>query len=167
MAFESVHTDYVNASIELPPAADLVAMLDEGASCDDLAAVFDCSASTIRVRITNSGIRQAAAVASTPAAAPGTGDGEAPSGVSPVPTLLGPLTDAEWMDDGLCAQTDPEEFFPEKGGSTRDAKAVCVKCTVAADCLDWALAHNERFGIWGGLSERERRQIAIDLQASA
>lgn len=65
-----------------------------------------------------------------------------------------------WVADALCAQTDPDGFFPEKGGSTREAKAVCMKCTVSAECLDFALANEERFGIWGGLSERERRKLA-------
>ena len=67
--------------------------------------------------------------------------------------------DQPWADQALCAQTDPEVFFPEKGGSTREAKAVCAGCMVAAECLDWALTTNERFGIWGGLSERERRRL--------
>ena len=59
----------------------------------------------------------------------------------------------------LCAQTDPEAFFPEKGGSTREAKRVCRGCEVRAECLEYALEHDERFGIWGGLSERERRRL--------
>lgn len=64
-----------------------------------------------------------------------------------------------WQTDALCAQTDPEAFFPEKGGSTRDAKKVCGACNVKAQCLEYALANDERFGIWGGLSERERRRL--------
>ena len=64
-----------------------------------------------------------------------------------------------WQDRALCAQTDPEAFFPEKGGSTREAKKVCRACDVRADCLEYALEHDERFGIWGGLSERERRRL--------
>jgi WhiB family redox-sensing transcriptional regulator len=64
-----------------------------------------------------------------------------------------------WQERALCAQTDPEAFFPEKGGSTRDAKKVCVGCDVRGECLDYALVHDERFGIWGGLSERERRKL--------
>ena len=63
-----------------------------------------------------------------------------------------------WQDRALCAQTDPEAFFPEKGGSTREAKKVCLTCDVRQECLEYALAHDERFGIWGGLSERERRR---------
>ena len=64
-----------------------------------------------------------------------------------------------WQADALCAQTDPESFFPEKGGSTRDAKKICTSCEVRSECLDYALANDERFGIWGGLSERERRKL--------
>lgn len=64
-----------------------------------------------------------------------------------------------WQTDALCAQTDPEAFFPEKGGSTREAKKVCLTCEVRTECLESALMNDERFGIWGGLSERERRKL--------
>ena len=80
-------------------------------------------------------------------------------------TNVGPIDAAHnegepsWQERALCAQTDPEAFFPEKGGSTRDAKKVCVGCDVRGYCLEYALAHDERFGIWGGLSERERRRF--------
>jgi WhiB family redox-sensing transcriptional regulator len=67
--------------------------------------------------------------------------------------------DQEWHDRALCAQTDPEAFFPEKGGSTREAKKICTGCEVRSECLSYALANDERFGIWGGLSERERRRL--------
>lgn len=64
-----------------------------------------------------------------------------------------------WQADALCAQVDPEVFFPEKGGSTRDAKKICTSCDVRETCLEYALANDERTGIWGGLSERERRKL--------
>jgi len=76
----------------------------------------------------------------------GNGEEEAPS-------------ELEWQERALCAQTDPEAFFPEKGGSTREAKRVCMSCEVRVQCLDYALENDERFGIWGGLSERERRRV--------
>jgi WhiB family redox-sensing transcriptional regulator len=83
-----------------------------------------------------------------------------------LPDELGTLADLfdeadeqEWQERALCAQTDPEAFFPEKGGSTREAKRICQGCEVRAECLEYALAHDERFGIWGGLSERERRKL--------
>jgi WhiB family redox-sensing transcriptional regulator len=64
-----------------------------------------------------------------------------------------------WQEQALCAQTDPEAFFPEKGGSTREAKRICIGCEVKGECLEYALGSDERFGIWGGLSERERRRL--------
>lgn len=69
-----------------------------------------------------------------------------------------PMT--RWRDLALCAQTDPEAFFPDKGKSSQPAKRVCARCEVRAQCLQYALNHGERFGIWGGLSVRERRTLA-------
>lgn len=71
----------------------------------------------------------------------------------------GEFGELSWQERALCAQTDPEAFFPEKGGSTREAKKVCVSCDVRPECLEYALEHDERFGIWGGMSERERRRL--------
>ena len=80
-----------------------------------------------------------------------------------VPGVRQPATEDDnalaWQTDSLCAQTDPEAFFPEKGGPTRDAKKICVSCEVRTQCLEYALQNDERFGIWGGLSERERRKL--------
>lgn len=64
-----------------------------------------------------------------------------------------------WMEAALCRETDPEIFFPEKGGSTKSAKAVCLNCPSRSSCLAWALEGDERFGVLGGLSERERRAL--------
>ncbi len=65
-----------------------------------------------------------------------------------------------WSENALCSKVDPEAFFPEKGGSTREAKKLCMACDVRVECLDYAMNHGERFGIWGGLSERERASLA-------
>lgn len=65
----------------------------------------------------------------------------------------------EWVSQGICAQTDPDAFHPEKGASTEPAKRICHECPVKAECLEWALEHDERFGIWGGASSQERRKI--------
>ena len=73
--------------------------------------------------------------------------------------IQGGPSSSDWQERALCAQTDPEAFFPEKGGSTREAKKVCLACDVRGECLEYALANDERFGIWGGLSERERRKL--------
>ena len=79
--------------------------------------------------------------------------------VEPFGEAAGEAEEPDWQERALCAQTDPEAFFPEKGGSTREAKRICSGCEVRAECLEYALAHDERFGIWGGLSERERRRL--------
>jgi WhiB family redox-sensing transcriptional regulator len=99
---------------------------------------------------------------------PGPGQpGDVPAGGASRPVLaevidigLGDLLGEvmEWQERALCAQTDPEAFFPEKGGSTREAKRICSGCEVRTECLEYALANDERFGIWGGMSERERRK---------
>lgn len=69
-----------------------------------------------------------------------------------------PLDD-NWQDDANCLGVDPDLFFPERGASTREAKEVCRGCVVREQCLEFALQNGEKFGIWGGLSERERRRI--------
>ncbi|MGH2731307.1 MAG: WhiB family transcriptional regulator [Actinomycetota bacterium] len=70
--------------------------------------------------------------------------------------LLQPL---EWQVNARCTEVDPEIFFPERGGSSRAARAVCADCTVRLECLEYALNNKEQFGIWGGTSERERRRL--------
>ena len=73
--------------------------------------------------------------------------------------LDGSAEELGWQERALCAQTDPEAFFPEKGGSTREAKRVCLTCDVRDECLEYEPPNDERFGIWVGLSERERRKV--------
>jgi len=67
--------------------------------------------------------------------------------------------DTSWMIQGKCLGTDPELFFPERGDSTVEAKATCQGCPVQHPCLEYALEAGEKFGVWGGKSERERRKI--------
>ncbi|MFJ9643319.1 WhiB family transcriptional regulator [Streptomyces sp. NPDC004244] len=64
-----------------------------------------------------------------------------------------------WYEVALCAQTGPEFFFPEPGSSLREAKRLCAACEGRAACLEYALANDERFGVWGGLSEAERHAL--------
>jgi WhiB family transcriptional regulator, redox-sensing transcriptional regulator len=67
--------------------------------------------------------------------------------------------DRRWQEQANCLGVDPDLFFPERGASTKEAKAVCGGCEVKTECLEYALRHGEKFGIWGGMSERERRRI--------
>jgi len=73
-------------------------------------------------------------------------------------TLIDPA-ELAWQEKANCMGVDPDLFFPERGASTREAKGVCRGCVVQMDCLEYALANGEKFGIWGGMSERERRRI--------
>jgi hypothetical protein len=67
----------------------------------------------------------------------------------------------EWKDRALCAQADPEEWFPEKGGSTRQAKKVCGRCPVRQECLDEALENHDFHGIRGGYAPKELQAISL------
>ncbi len=70
-----------------------------------------------------------------------------------------PGLDLAWQDLANCRGANADLFFPERGASTRTAKSICRECTVRAECLEFAIVNSEKFGIWGGLSERERRKI--------
>lgn len=75
-------------------------------------------------------------------------------------TLLVDSTDtAHWAESALCAQTDPDLFFPGDGDHGGRAKAVCRKCDVQPECLADALARGEQHGVWGGLTVEERRKL--------
>jgi WhiB family redox-sensing transcriptional regulator len=90
----------------------------------------------------------------TPVSAPGSADRHADG-------------DRTWQDEANCLGVDPDLFFPERGASTREAKEVCRGCVVRLDCLEYALTNGEKFGIWGGLSERERRRLRRQRALSA
>ena len=74
-------------------------------------------------------------------------------------SLLYRRPERDWQSRANCMGVDPDLFFPERGASTREAKEVCRGCVVRENCLEYALANGEKFGIWGGLSERERRRV--------
>lgn len=67
--------------------------------------------------------------------------------------------DLTWQGDANCIGVDPDIFFPERGASTKEAKSICQACSVRMQCLEYALDNGEKFGIWGGTSERERRKL--------
>lgn len=70
----------------------------------------------------------------------------------------------EWRQQGLCGQVGGDEWFPERGGSTRHAKRICRSCVVRTECLDYAITNSEAFGVWGGLSVEEREHEATRRQ---
>lgn len=73
--------------------------------------------------------------------------------------MTGAITPAVWTKDAVCASIDPELWFPEKGNNSRSAKKICAACPVREECLRAALEQPERYGVWGGLSEHERRKL--------
>ncbi|WP_344633620.1 WhiB family transcriptional regulator [Streptomyces glaucosporus] len=64
-----------------------------------------------------------------------------------------------WWERALCAQIGSEPFFPEPGRTPAEAKRICQSCEGRIECLEYALTHDERYGVWGGLSEEERRSL--------
>lgn len=126
--------------VTTPPAAEILDAVRRGQRYDELAVIYGVSASTLRRRVTDSGLVAKRRHGSLPALSVRTEE----------PT---------WMEQAVCAQTDPESWFPEKGGSTREAKGMCRRCDVTDKCLAYALEHDERFGVWGGKSETERKQM--------
>lgn len=140
----------------LPRMSEIAARLREGEALDAIGAEYDRSADTLRGRLAAAGFSSRTGKPLTPPPAP-----------ARTVTVRPVVVEEPWRKDAVCAQTDPESFFPEKGGSTREAKSVCASCTASAECLDYAIDNHERFGIWGGLSERERRKVAAALRAPA
>ncbi len=74
-----------------------------------------------------------------------------------------------WWKQAACRGLETDLFFPERGESTSEAEAACSGCPVSDDCLWFALGSNgarpQRFGIWGGTSERQRRRLRHDIRA--
>ena len=75
--------------------------------------------------------------------------------------------DLTWHDGALCAQVGGDLWYPEKGGSVLEAKAVCRRCPVREPCLGYALDRNEAHGVWGGLSHEERERVAARYRRGA
>lgn len=73
----------------------------------------------------------------------------------------------DWRELALCAETDPDQFFPDQGRSTRNAKAICARCDVWETCLAWSIQLQQGYGVWGGLAEGERRPLIARLNPRA
>lgn len=71
-----------------------------------------------------------------------------------------------WMLDAVCASADPDLWYPEHGASAEPAKKICDGCPCVTECLTYALLHNE-LGIWGGVTERQRRRMRRPLRGAA
>jgi WhiB family redox-sensing transcriptional regulator len=80
--------------------------------------------------------------------------------------LLG-VESPDWYEHAECRGAPQDTFFPGQGEDTKPAIAICNVCPVAVECLAWALDHGEKYGIWGGTSERERRHMRKDWERIA
>lgn len=78
---------------------------------------------------------------------------------SPFKALAESLESEHWLDDAACNALTAELFWVERGENVAPAKAICRDCPVQRQCLEYALAHNEREGVWGGLAPKERRAL--------
>lgn len=74
--------------------------------------------------------------------------------------------DLSWQERAACAEYDTRVFFPPQGGDSATPKKICRQCPVREACLEYALVNTERFGIWGGLSEKERRHVRRTWRAA-
>ncbi len=72
------------------------------------------------------------------------------------------LVPTPWMAEAACTGSDPDLFFGESGDPCVDAKAICGRCPVSEACLKFAIQNSERFGIWGGLTFRQRIRVKIE-----
>ena len=73
----------------------------------------------------------------------------------------------EWQKRANCRGTDTDKFYPEKGGRNVTAKRICDRCPVKVECLEYALETDEKYGIWGGTSEEERKEMRRDRREAA
>jgi WhiB family redox-sensing transcriptional regulator len=76
-----------------------------------------------------------------------------------------PVEFEPWQDRANCIGTDPEVFFPKIGKRSEEAQEVCSQCPVTSQCLEYAIAHNDRYGVWGGLSEADRKKEKLHIKA--
>ena len=75
--------------------------------------------------------------------------------------------DTPWADFGRCVGVDPDVFFPRHGQDAAPAKSLCRQCPVRSACLEWALDTNQKHGIWGGMTEGQRRRLRRPIIAHA
>ncbi len=80
---------------------------------------------------------------------------------APLDALPVPITEERpWVVFSACRDKDAALFFPETRGAEEKAVSICATCPVSVECLDYALEADIRFGVWGGLTEKQRRRLA-------
>ena len=74
---------------------------------------------------------------------------------------------ATWRQKAACQGLDPDIFSPVSEDDADEAKSICAQCAVRQVCLEFALAQRERDGVWGGLTDRERRRVIRQRRKTA
>jgi len=70
----------------------------------------------------------------------------------------------EWKTQAACYDADPDIFFPDIGENIREAREICSRCHVQEQCLDYAMRNHIEFGVWGGLSVKERERFSARMR---
>lgn len=81
--------------------------------------------------------------------------------------MITPNSEGTWFQSAACLGVETELFFPNRGESVAEAKAVCAACAARIACADYALKSGQRHGIWGGLTERERRRLRSQRRSNS
>lgn len=148
--------DHKNFS-QLPPIVELAARVRAGETVNAIAGEYGVSRTTILNRFSTAGFTYEGV----------SQESEARLELKAYLKSVALRWAEPWMSEGICSQVDGDLWFPEKGSSTAPAKRICMGCPVRERCLEWALDNNERFGVYGGKSERDRRKIAKERQVAA
>lgn len=147
----------LRAELRTPPLTEIAARIRAGESYRDLAKEYRVDQQGLANRLRNGGYRF------------DTGETDRDARLREMKQRLNAslrIYSEPWMAEAICAQTDPEAFYPEKGESTAEAKRVCMGCPVRQVCLEYALERKELFGVWGGLSVRDRRKLSAGQVAA-
>ena len=142
--------------LKTPPLVEIAARIRDGETCRDLAREYGIDRQGLANRLRHGGYRF------------DTGETERAAQLREMREHLSSRLrtyQLPWMEEALCAQVDGDLFYPEKGQSTAEAKAVCGRCDVRTECLEYSLQNKERFGVFAGVSERERRKLLKERAA--
>jgi WhiB family redox-sensing transcriptional regulator len=77
------------------------------------------------------------------------------------------VQELKWWDLGACRGLEASIFYPDDDVEADVAKSVCAQCGVRSACLEYAISHRERAGVWGGATERDRRRIIRQRRRTA
>jgi hypothetical protein len=137
----------------LPPITELAARVRDGEDLRNIAEQYGVAYSSLTSRFSQAGYAS-------------TGEKVGDAQRRQLREAREPAT-PKWVRDGDCTRVDPEAWFPDVGGSPKAAKEICRGCPSKEPCLQWAMEHNERWGVWGATTYEERVKIRRARQETA